>query len=42
MGANLKDCSYILEDPLCMWAQGCWARSLGCFLSDEKSHIVSS
>jgi len=32
--------SYISEDQLCMWAQGCWARSLGDFLSDGNSYNV--
>ena len=36
---NLNDCSYILEDQLCRWAQGYSARSLGFFLSGEKIQI---
>lgn len=30
--SNENKRSYILEDRLCMWARGCWARRMECFL----------
>lgn len=40
--ANSNDASHILEDQLCVWAQGCWPRTLGFFLSDKKNPTVGS